>query len=150
MTTVTTSRVPEHYRYSAVPHLMIEGAAEAIAFYERAFGAEEVFRLPGPDGTIMHAEISIEGSVLMLGDAGDVFAAPSRTGSTTVALHVYIADVDALHERALKEGATSLMAPADMPYGARQIMLRDPFGHVWVFLTHLRDVAPEEIVRAMG
>ncbi|MFB4318515.1 VOC family protein [Actinomadura sp. 21ATH] len=147
---MSTRRVPEHYRYSAVPHLMIDGAAEAIAFYERAFGAEEIFRLPGPDGTITHAEISVEGSVLMLGDADGAFAAPSRTGSTSVVLHVYVADVDALHERALEAGATSLMTPADMPYGARQIMLRDPFGHVWVFLTHLRDVAPEEIVRSMG
>ncbi|MFI0351026.1 VOC family protein [Actinomadura sp. 9N407] len=143
---MSTRQVPEHYRYSAIPHLMVDGAAAAIEFYERAFGAQELFRLDGPDGSIVHAEISIEGSTLMLGDAGGLFSAPTQLGGTTVGVHVFVEDVDTFNERALKAGATSLQAPADMSYGARQIMLRDPFGHAWVFLTHLRDVAPEEIV----
>ncbi|NEA27419.1 VOC family protein [Actinomadura bangladeshensis] len=126
--------IPEHYKYSVIPHAIVDGAAEAIKFYAEAFGASELFRLDGEDGRIVHAEISVQGSTLMLGD-GDASFVPPGDGGTSVILHVYVADVDALTDRAASAGAELLSPPADMPYGARQSMLRDPFGHVWIFLT---------------
>jgi PhnB protein len=126
--------VPEHYRHAVIPHIMIDGAAEAIEFYKTAFGASEYFRLPGDDGRIVYAEIGIQGSTLMLGDAAAPFAAPAGTGAS-VALHVYVPDVDRITAQAVATGAEVLSPPADMSYGARQSMLRDPFGHVWIFLT---------------
>lgn len=126
--------IPEQYRYAVVPHLMVEGAAKAIEFYAAAFGATEFFRLTGDDGLIAHAEISIHRSTLMLGDAKDPFSAPG-VGGAGVALHVFVPDVDALTAQAVDAGAELLAPPTDMPYGARQSMLRDPFGHVWIVLT---------------
>ncbi|MFJ8627203.1 VOC family protein [Kitasatospora sp. NPDC093550] len=126
--------IPEHYKHTVIPHIMIDGAAEAIAFYAEAFGATEHMRLPGEDGRIMHAEIKVHGATLMLGDADAPFAPPGA-GGPSVALHVYVPDVDGLTERAVAAGAELLSPPADMFYGARQSMLRDPFGHVWILLT---------------
>ncbi|MFC6884532.1 MULTISPECIES: VOC family protein [Actinomadura] len=142
-----TRRIPDRYGYAAIAHVMVDGADAAISFYARAFGAQELFRIAGPDGSIMHAEISIGGSVIMVGDAEAPFQSPARAGGTTVALHVFVEDVDVLYARALDAGAESLQAPADMFYGARQVMIRDPFGHVWAFLTQREDVPPEEIAR---
>ena len=126
--------IPEQYKYAVIPHVMIDGAAEAIKFYVTAFGASEYFRLEGDDGRIIHAEISIRGSALMLGDADAPFSPPSAIGAS-VALHVYVPDVDALTAQAVAAGAELLTPPTDMSYGARQSMLRDPFGHIWIFLT---------------
>lgn len=137
--------VPERYRYAAIPHIMIDGAAAAIDFYAAAFGAEELMRIAHPDGTILHAELRVGGSVVMVGDADGAFLAPSAAGGTTVGLHVYVENVDAVHDRAVAAGATSLQPPTDMFYGDRTIMLKDPFGHVWVFLTHVHDLPVEEI-----
>lgn len=127
-------KIPEQYKYGVIPHIMVDGAAEAIKFYVAAFGASEYVRLEGDDGRILHAEISILGSALMLGDADAPFSSPSA-GGPSVALHVYVPDVDALTAQAVTTGAELLSPPTDMPYGARQSMLRDPFGHVWIFLT---------------
>lgn len=138
---------PGRYRYAVVPHVMVDGAAAAIGFYATAFGAEEVMRIAGPDGRILHAEISIGESLLMLGDAEGDFLSPPAAGGTTVGLHVYVEDVDALYERAVAAGAESVQSPADMFYGARQTMLRDPFGHLWVFLTQAEDLTPQETAR---
>lgn len=138
---------PDRYRYAAVPHLMIEGAAEAMDFYAAAFGAEELMRIAHPDGRILHAEIEIQSSVMMVGDADGEFLSPRAAGGTTVGLHVYVEDVDALYRRAVDAGAESLQPPADMFYGDRTVMLRDPFGHLWVFLTHLEDLSPQEMAR---
>lgn len=126
--------IPEHYKYAVIPHIMVDGAAEAIKFYVKAFGASELFRLDGDDGRIVHAEISVRGSTLMLGDADAPFS-PTGEGGASVALHVYVPDVDALTAQAVAAGAELLSSPTDMPYGARQSMLRDPFGHIWIFLT---------------
>ncbi|WP_433419212.1 VOC family protein [Microtetraspora malaysiensis] len=126
--------IPEHYKYAVIPHIMVDGAAEAIEFYIKAFGASELFRLDGDEGRIVHAEISVQGSTLMLGDADARFPPPGEGGASVV-LHVYVPDVDALTTQAVAAGAELLSSPADMPYGARQSMLRDPFGHVWIFLT---------------
>ena len=126
--------IPEQYKYAVIPHIMVDGADKAITFYVAAFGAVESFRLDGDDGRIMHAEISIHGSTLMLGDADAPFSPPGGAGAS-VALHVYVPDVDALTAQAMATGAELLSPPTDMFYGARQSMLRDPFGHVWIFLT---------------
>jgi PhnB protein len=139
--------VPDRYRYAAVPHVMVDGAAEAIAFYTTAFGAEEIMRIARPDGRILHAEIRIRDSVLMVGDGDGEFLSPRKAGGTTVGLHVYVEDVDALYSRAVTAGAEALQPPTDMFYGDRTIMLKDPFGHVWVFLTHIEDLSPEEVAR---
>lgn len=126
--------IPEHYQRAVIPHIVVDGAAEAIGFYQAAFGASEYFRLDGDDGRIVHAEIGIHGHTLMLGDADAPFAPPGASGPS-VALHVYVPDVDGLTVRAVSAGAELLSPPADMSYGARQSMLRDPFGHIWIFLT---------------
>ncbi|GAA2813189.1 VOC family protein [Kitasatospora paracochleata] len=127
-------KIPEQYRNTVIPHIMVDGAADAIAFYTAAFGASELFRLDGDAGRIVHAEISVCGATLMLGDADAPFATPDRS-RPSVALHVYVPDVDGLTARAVDAGAELLSPPADMPYGARQSMLRDPFGHIWILLT---------------
>jgi PhnB protein len=129
--------IPEQYKYAVIPHILVDGAAEAIKFYVAAFGASEYFRLDGEDGRIVHAEISIQGSALMLGDADAPFSPPGGggAGGASVILHVYVPDVDGLTDQATAAGAELLSPPTDMPYGARQSMLRDPFGHVWIFLT---------------
>ena len=138
--------VPPRYRNAVVPHAMIAGAEEAIAFYARAFGAEELFRIAAPDGTIIHAELRIGGSTVMVGDAGGPFGEPGALGGTTVGLHVYVDAVEPLFERALAAGAKELAPVEDMFYGDRTAMLEDPFGHIWVLLERIEDLAPEQIV----
>ncbi|MGW0770564.1 VOC family protein [Streptomyces sp. NPDC002676] len=146
--TTPTATAPETYRNAVIAHVMIDGAAAAIDFYTEAFGAAELFRLAGPDGRIVHAEVSVQGSTIMLGDAeGPVFSAPTALGGTTVGLHAYVADVDALARQAVAAGAELLQPPADQFHGDRTTILRDPFGHVWVFLTHIEDLTPDEIAR---
>ncbi|MER6365312.1 VOC family protein [Kitasatospora sp. NPDC001527] len=150
--TATDGVVPDRYRYAAVPHIMVADAAAAIDFYERAFGAREDIRIDAPGGGVLHAEISIGRSVLMLGDAGGdgaPFTAPSVLGGTSVALHVYVPDVDALAARAEAVGAEVLQPPTDMFHGDRTTVLKDPSGHVWIFLTHLEDLSPEELHRRL-
>ncbi|MGW7090658.1 VOC family protein [Streptomyces sp. NPDC054874] len=145
---MTETAIPETYRNAVVAHIMVDGAANAIDFYTRAFGAEELFRLGGPDGRIVHAEVEIQGSTIMLGDAeGPLFSAPTAVGGTTVGLHVFIDDVDALARQATAAGAELLQPPADQFHGDRTTMLKDPYGHIWVFLTHLEDLTPDEVAR---
>ncbi|MFF8269278.1 VOC family protein [Streptomyces sp. NPDC016562] len=144
--------IPERYRHAVIPHIMVDDAAAAIDFYQRAFGAREDFRLDAPGGGILHAEISIGPSVLMLGDASveaaeqASFASPTALGGgTSVTLHVYVADVDALAQRAQAAGAEILQPPTDMFHGDRTVILKDPSGHMWVFLTHLEDLSDEQL-----
>ncbi|MCC0099625.1 VOC family protein [Streptomyces flavotricini] len=139
----TESTAPERYRTAVVPHIMVSDAPAALSFYGRAFGAVEDIRLAHPEGGVMHAEIRIAGAVLMLGDvSGGPFTAPSPLGGTSTALHVYVPDVDALVRTAVAEGADLLQPPADQFHGDRTAILRDPFGHLWIFLTHIEDVPP--------
>jgi PhnB protein len=139
---------PERYRNAVVPHIYVEGAAHAIEFYERAFGAVELFRIARPDGSIVHAEISICGSVVMLGDPDDRwYGEPRRLGRCTAGLHVLSADNRSLFLRAVEAGAEAIQPPTDMFYGASSASVRDPFGHVWVFLTWKEDLAPAEMER---
>lgn len=138
---------PAQYRDAVLAHIMLQDAPAAIDFYKQALGAVEVIRIAAPDGRVLHAEIAIEGSVLMLGDADTPFVSPKTLGGTTVALHVYVADVDARVLQAVEAGAKPVQQPQDMFYGARMAMLEDPFGHVWVLLTHQQDLSVDEITR---
>ncbi|MFE8950334.1 VOC family protein [Streptomyces sp. NPDC007856] len=143
----SATHIPERYHRSVVPHIMVSDAEAAIAFYVAAFGAVEEFRLAHPQGGIMHAEIRIGESVLMLGDVSQgPFTAPAELSGTSVALHVFVPDVDELAKRAVAAGAELIQAPADQFHGDRTALLRDPSGHLWVFLTHLRNVSPEELL----
>ena len=137
---------PARYRDAIVPHIYIEGAAEGIAFYQRAFGAEELLRIAGPDGRILHAELSICGSTVMLGDPDEeLYAEPKALGRTSAGLHVFVDDNAALLRRAVAAGAREVQPPTDMFYGASSASLKDPFGHVWVLLTWKEDLTPAEM-----
>jgi PhnB protein len=139
---------PDRYRNAIVPHIYVEGASDAIAFYERAFGAEELFRIAGPDGKILHAEISICDSVLMIGDPDDrLYGEPDTLGRCTAGLHVFTDDNAALLRRAVEAGADEIQPPTDMFYGANSASVRDPYGHVWVLLSWKQDLDPAEMER---
>jgi len=148
--TTTVKPIPEGMR-TVTPHLVCDGAAAAISFYETAFGATEVARLPGPDGRLMHAQIRIGDSVLMLVDempaCGTV--GPKSLKGTPVTLHLYVGDADACVARAVAAGAKVVMPLADMFWGDRYGVIEDPFGHRWSVATHQRDVGPEELQRAL-
>ena len=136
--------------YSAVtPYLTVKGAAQAIEFYKKAFGAEETFRMNTPDGKVAHAEIRIGGSVVMLHDENPDWKAfsPATIGDTASSLMLYVNDVDAVFKRALQAGASAVMEPADQFYGDRCGNIKDPFGHKWSIATHIEDVAPDELAR---
>lgn len=136
--------------HSITPHLICAGAAEAIAFYRQAFGAVETKRVPDPSGKLMHAEIRIGDSALMLVDEFPDFGllAPPRLHGSPVTIHLYVADVDAVVAQAVAAGASLLMPAQDMFWGDRYAQLSDPFGHRWSIATHVRDVGPEELQRA--
>jgi PhnB protein len=139
---------PDRYRNAIVPHIYVEGASDAIAFYQRAFGAEELFRIAGPDGKILHAEISICDSVLMIGDPDDrLYGEPDTLGRCTAGLHVFTDDNAALLLRAVEAGAEEIQPPTDMFYGANSASVRDPYGHVWVLLSWKQDLDPAEMER---
>ena len=133
----------------AVPYLCARGAAEAIAFYVRAFGAIETMRLAEPGGKIGHAEFRIGDATVMLADEYPEHGAvsPATLGGTAVSIHLYVDDVDALVARASAAGATVERAPADQFYGDRAATLLDPFGHRWLLATRKEVVAPEEVQR---
>ncbi len=137
---------PDGY-HSITPYLGIKGAAEAIAFYQRAFNAIEQFRLVAPDGSIGHAEIRLGDSVIMLADscADAAFRSPQELNGSTIGLHLYVDDVDALFAQAVKAGASVVSPVQDQFYGDRNGTLKDPFGHVWFLATHKEELTPEEI-----
>jgi PhnB protein len=121
--------IPEGY-HSITPYLAIAGAADAIAFYQKAFGATEVMRMAAPGGKVGHAEVEIGGSRIMLAD-----------------LHLYVADVDAVTSQAVAAGAKELRPVKDQFYGDRTGTIEDPFGHVWHIATHKEDLSPDELKR---
>jgi len=137
--------------HTVTPHLICAGAAEAIEFYKRALGATEVARLPGPDGKVMHAQIRIGDSAVMLTDEAPAWNAlgPKALKGTPVTIHLYVADVDAFAARAVKAGAKAIMPVGDQFWGDRYGVLEDPWGHHWSVATHVRDVSPEEMREAM-
>ena len=132
------------------PHLICKGAADAIEFYKRAFGAEEMMRMPGPDGRLMHGAVRVCGAPVMLIDEMPEFGALSPTSlkGTPVTIHVYVSDVDAFVARAVEAGATVRMPVSDQFWGDRYGIIEDPFGHKWSIATHIRDVSPEEMAEA--
>jgi PhnB protein len=144
----SVSAIPTGY-HSVTPYLLIRGAADAMAFYQRAFGAVEVMRLQGPDGKIGHAEIRIGDSHVMLADEHPEmdFLGPQTRGGTTVSLLIYVPNVDEVFAQAINAGATELRPLCDQFYGDRSGTVTDPWGHVWSIATHIEDVAPDEINR---
>jgi PhnB protein len=134
--------IPEG-RHTVTPYLMVEGAGRLIDFVKSAFHAKELERHDGPGGAVMHAEVRIGDSVLMLADANE------KHPATRSAIHLYVNDVDATHASALKAGAVSTMAPATQFYGDRSGGVRDAFGNTWWIATHVEDVPPAELERRM-
>ena len=144
------SPIPEG-RHTATPHLIVKGAARALDFYARAFGATELGRCGMPGGAIGHAEIRIGDSLIMLADEYPElgYLGPQARGGSSVVIHLYVEHVDAAFARALAAGATVVRPLADQFYGDRSGTLTDPFGHLWTLATHIEDVAPEELERRM-
>ena len=143
MTTSNVKPIPDGQR--AFSYLSVRDAATAIDFYKRGFGATEVLRLQEPGGKVGHAEISIDGVVVMLSDEYPDYDAvgPQTLGHTTVS--IYVEDVDAMAERAVKAGATLLRPIKTEFYGERVATLKDPFGHKWSFQSRVEDLTPEEM-----
>ena len=142
--------IPEGY-HSVTPYLIVRGAAEAIDFYRKAFGAVELFRFPSPDGKIGHAEIKIGDSPIMMADEHpDMgYKGPQTIGGSPVSLMIYVEDVDTVFNQAVAAGATIKEALQDKFYGDRMGTVTDPFGHVWHISTHKEDVSMDEMQERM-
>ena len=142
------SPIPEGYG-SITPYLVIKGAAQAIEYYKKVFGASELFRMDGPDGKVGHAELQIGTSRIMLADEnpsmGQGHASASTIGASPISLYLYMPDVDNVVEQAVAAGAKVLKPVQDQFYGNRSGFIQDPFGHLWGVATHVEDVAPEEL-----
>ena len=138
--------IPKGY-HTVTPSIVVAGAARAIDFYKKAFGAEEIMRFPGPDGSIMHAELRIGDSIIMMGDEMPEQGGrgPKSIGGTPVSFFVYGDNVDQAWKRAVDAGATPVMPLADQFWGDRTGCLEDPFGHRWWLAQHVQDLTPEEL-----
>jgi uncharacterized glyoxalase superfamily protein PhnB len=139
--------IPDAYR-TVIPHLIVKGASQAIDFYKKAFGAEEMNRAYGPDGqSVMHAALKLGESHIFLADEMPEMncRGPKSIGGTAVTIHRYVEDVDAAFNRAVAAGAQVTMPVSDMFWGDRYGVLTDPFGHSWSLATHKEDLTPEEI-----
>jgi PhnB protein len=138
--------------HTVTPHIVCAGAADAIEFYKKAFGAEEMARLPGPGGKLIHACIRIGDSPVMLVDEFPEMGAlsPKSTNGTPVTIHLYVDDVDAFAARAVDAGAKTIMPVADAFWGDRYGVIEDPFGHRWSVATPGREMSVEEIQQAMA
>ncbi|HWJ94271.1 MAG TPA: VOC family protein [Telluria sp.] len=151
---MTTSSVKpvEEGMHSVTAHIVCAGAADAIEFYKRAFGAEEVMRMPMPNGKLGHAMIRIGDSMVMMADEFPEWESrgPLSIGGTAVTLHLSVPNVDEVFERAVNAGAKIRMPVADMFWGDRYGVVEDPFGHRWSIATHIRDMSPEEMQEAMA
>ena len=151
---MSVKSIPEGY-HTATPYLIINGAADAIAFYQKAFGATELFRFPATEGKIGHAEIKIGDSPIMLADefADMGYKGPKALGGSAVSIMIYVDEVDTVFNRAVEAGAAVKEAVSDKFYGDRVGTLVDPFGHVWHVATHKEDVSLEEMqtrAKALG
>ena len=141
--------VPKGY-HTVTPYLTVRGAVEAIEFYKRALGAREIMRMPGPDGkSVMHAELRIGDSIVMLSDELPTSSckAPTTLGGTTTMLFLYVPNVDAAFKQAVNAGCKIVIPPADMFWGDRFGALEDTYGHLWGLATHKEDVSPKEMSR---
>jgi uncharacterized glyoxalase superfamily protein PhnB len=138
--------------HSITPHLVCAGGANAIDFYKKAFNAEEMMSLPGKDGKLMHGCIRIGDSLVMLTDEypeWGVFG-PGSLNGTTVTIHMQVEDADSHFNQAVEAGCTIHMPMADMFWGDRYGIVKDPYGHLWSIATHIRDVSPEELQAAIN
>jgi PhnB protein len=143
--------IPDGY-HSVTPYLFIRGAGAAIDFYKKVFGATVIVRMAGPIGQVMHAELKIGDSVIMLADENPKAGAmsPQTAGGISVSLHVYTENVDDIVQKAIDSGAKLLRPVQNQFYGDRSGTLIDPFGHMWSVATHVEDVSPEEMKKRMG
>jgi len=142
--------IPDGY-HSLTPYLVVDGAADAIEYYKKAFGATELFRMEH-EGKIGHAEMKIGDSPFMLADecAERGYTGPKAHNGTPVSLMIYVEDVDTVYPQAIAAGGTELKALENQFYGDRSGTLTDPFGHVWTVATHKEDVTPEEIDKRLA
>ena len=144
--------IPQGY-HSITPYLVIKGAAQAIEYYKKVFGATEVVRMNGPDGKVGHAELKIGDSLIMLADEnpsmGAGYTSATSIGASPVSLYLYLPDVDSTIERAAAAGAKILRPAKDQFYGDRSGFIQDPFGHLWGIATHVEDVSAEEMKERM-
>ena len=147
---MSVQAIPKGY-HTITPFMTVRDAARAIEFYKQAFGAKERGVMKGPEGKIMHAELVIGDSIIMLADEFPEFGSlsPQSTGGSGTGLHIYIENVDSAFDRAVKAGATVEMPVADMFWGDRYGKLRDPFGHKWSIGTHKADLSTEEMKKGM-
>lgn len=143
--------IPDGY-HTATPYIVVDGADKAIAFYKKAFGAEELFTMPGPDGKVMHGEFKIGNSPIMISDENPQMGArsPKSLGGSPQSILLYVEDVDKVVKQAVAAGATALMPVTDMFWGDRYCKVEDPFGHQWQVATHKEDVSPEEMAKRMA
>jgi PhnB protein len=143
--------IPKGYE-RVTAYLIVGGAARALDYYKKAFGATELMRFPGEDGGIGHAEIKIGDGVVMLADEAPAmgYRSPASLGGTPVSMMFYVPDVDAVFAKAIAAGGTVKQAVKDQFYGDRSGTLTDPFGHVWTIATHVEDVSPEEMQKRMA
>jgi PhnB protein len=143
--------VPEGY-HTVTPYLIVKDASKALDFYQRALGAEECLRMAGPEGKVMHAEIKIGDSIVMLADEFPQMGAvsPQTIGGTPVGICLYVENVDSLFNRAVAAGGKVERPLQNQFYGDRSGTLIDPFGHKWTIATHIEDVAPEEMEKRMA
>ena len=143
--------IPDGYP-RVTPYLAVDGAEAAIAFYTDVLGAQERMRMPGPEGTIGHAELMLGDSLIMLADEFPDMGVrgPKAIGGTPVTISVYVEDADATFDKAVAAGGTSVRPVEDQFYGDRSGQFEDPFGHRWNVATHVEDVAPDEMERRMA
>jgi PhnB protein len=135
--------IPDGF-HSVTPYLIISGADKAIDFYKKAFGASELFRMPGPDGRLMHAEIKLGDSIIMIAEAFPEWGSPAVSANN----HIYVQNADAFFATAVSAGAKALMPVQEMFWGDRFGKLADPFGQTWSVATHVKDMTPQEMAEA--
>lgn len=139
--------------HSVTPYLVVKGAAQAIDYYKKVFGATELVRMPGPDGKVGHAELEIGDSRIMLADEnpkmGAGYTSAATIGASPVSLYLYVPEVDRVFEKAVAEGGKVLRPVEDQFYGDRSGFFQDPFGHLWGVATHVEDVSPQEMQERM-
>jgi PhnB protein len=144
--------IPQGYS-TVMPYFSVQGASDAIAYYKKAFGAEELVRMPMPDGKVGHAELKIGDSIVMLADEMDhpdaIAKSPRTLGGVTSGLGLYVADCDAVFNRAVEAGGKVRRPLTTQFYGDRSGSVEDPFGQVWTISTHVEDVSPDEMRRRM-
>lgn len=141
--------IPEGYPRVS-PHLLVADAQPTIDFLTKVLGANERMRMPGPDGKVIHAELEIGDSLVMLADVMPDGSSPAAPADTTVSFYVLVEDVDAVFAKAIAAGGTAISEPETMFYGDRTAIVADPSGHQWNIATHVEDVSPEEMERRMA